>query len=259
MTSGTSITEPKLIVIGCSFSDRTRVLRCYGDYLSEILGLEYVHLARGASSNDRTWRVLTKHILDGTITSKDIVVVQYTDLHRREFPSYGHNYEDYYVPEKSKYVGPIEKYQSSFNKDDIYFVSHYKADSSTWQANDCDKEMHSVYQKNCSVEEMDLDYFYTRHRQFEALCEVYNIKLVIFWSRYSGRSNPDIVLNNYGRRNLLLEKSYWSYLDKQEQDTLVLGYDGGNTEIWDCSHLNDAGHQFTAEKLAEHIRSKNLL
>lgn len=251
--------KPKLVVTGCSLSDRTRVPRCYGDYLSEILGLEYLHLAKGATSNDRIWRVLTKHILDGVITSDDIVVVQYTDIHRREFPSYGHNYENFYVPETSTYHGPIEKFQSSYQEDQIYFVSHYKADSRLWQANECDEEVHTVYQKNCSVEEFDIDYFYTRHVQFEAFCELHNIKLVIFWCRYTGKYDKDIIVKIYGHKNLLLEGLYWDQLDQKQRDDFVLGYDGGDPTHWDNSHFNDAGHRFTAERLAEHIRSKNLL
>lgn len=253
-----SAKKPKLAVIGCSFSDLCRVDRCYGDYAAELLGLEYLHLAKGASSNDRSWRVLTKHILDGTITSDDIVVLQYTDIHRREFPSYGLNYIDYYDPEKGKYNGPNEKYHSSINKDDIYFVSHYKSGSSTWQSNHCDKEIHSAYEKNCSVWEFDCDHFYTRHKQFEALCEIHNIKLVVFWIRYTDKLDPGDVLGNYSRENLLHERVYWSTLDKSVTDSFVLGYNGGDTAVWDGSHLNDKGHRFTAERLAEHIRSKGL-
>lgn len=256
----TNIT-PRLFVIGCSFSDLCRVDRCYGDYLAELLDLEYKHLARGVTSNDRMWRVLTKHILDGTITSDDIVVLQYTEFSRREFASYGHNYEDYFNPESSTYDGPNEKFTGSLRKDDVYFVSHFKADSYTWQANDCDKEIHNAYQKNCAVYEFDVDYFHTRHRQFEALCELHNIKLVIFWTDYPPLSVTDIdtVIGEYGRENLLLERTYLADLTQAERDGLVLGYNGGDPEIWDSSHLNDSGHRLTAKHIAEHIRNKGLI
>jgi hypothetical protein len=253
--------NPKLVVIGCSFSARTRVSHCYGDYLSELLGIEYMHLAKGASSNDRTWRVLTKHILDGTITSDDLVIVQYTDMHRREFPSYGHNYEVYYDPASSMILGPIEKYQSSFAEEDVYFVSHYKADSHLWQANDADAEIHCAYQKNCSVEEFDLDYFYTRHQQFEAFCKVNNIKLILFWTRYTHQQTDFIVkmVGEYGRKFLLLENSYLRDLPEQTVRSYELGHDGGNPDIWDGSHLNETGHKFTAERLFDHIQEKRIL
>lgn len=253
--------KPRLFVIGCSVSDRCRVDRSYGDYLAELLDLEYIHLARGATSNDRMWRVLTKHILDEVITSDDIVVLQYTDFSRREFASYGHNYEHHYDPEKHVYHGPNEKFTGSLRKDDIYYVSHFKADSYSWQSNDCDKEMHSAYQKNCSVYEFDVDYFYTRHRQFAALCELHHIKLVVFWNDY-----PDLSLDlakrglgEYTGKNLLMDRTYLDGLSLTERRSLELGYDGGDPEIWDNSHLSEKGHRFTAERLAEHIRSKGLI
>ena len=58
----------RLVVAGCSVSDYTEVDKPWGEYLSEQLSCEYLHLAAGSGSNYRMWRLLVSHIVDNKIT-----------------------------------------------------------------------------------------------------------------------------------------------------------------------------------------------
>ena len=75
----------KLLVAGCSWSDRTRVDKCYGDWLSEEFDAEYHHHGSGAGSNWRIWRTVSEKIINRTFNSNDILLIQYTSVTRQEF------------------------------------------------------------------------------------------------------------------------------------------------------------------------------
>lgn len=75
-----------LIVGGCSFSSAFQLPReiSWPQLLAKQLNTTLIDQARTQGSNWRIWRTLTKHILDGDISSSDTVVVQYTEPHRQE-------------------------------------------------------------------------------------------------------------------------------------------------------------------------------
>ena len=75
----------RLVVAGCSVSDYTEVDKPWGEYLSEQLSCEYLHLAGASGSNYRMWRLLVSHVVDNKITADDTVIVQYTNPERNEF------------------------------------------------------------------------------------------------------------------------------------------------------------------------------
>ena len=83
----------KLIVAGCSVSDYTRVDTVYGKILADSIGYDYVHHGAGCGSNYRIWKKLTQMLMSGDLTDCDIVLVQYTQIDRREF------WSDTIVPE----------------------------------------------------------------------------------------------------------------------------------------------------------------
>ena len=70
----------KVIVGGCSVSDYTgaEVDRVYGEILSERLNAEYIHHGSGCGSNYRMWRKITNLIMNGEISDKDLIIMQYT-------------------------------------------------------------------------------------------------------------------------------------------------------------------------------------
>jgi hypothetical protein len=77
--------KPKLIVAGCSYSDNFEVNYNYGYLLSKKLDYDYLHLAKGLGSNYRLWRKITNAIIEGKITSNDLLIIQYTTIERQEF------------------------------------------------------------------------------------------------------------------------------------------------------------------------------
>ena len=72
-----------LCVAGCSFSDRTQVSHNYGDFLSDMLNMDYLHLAGGGGSNSRSIRLITESILSGELTPGSTVIWQPTEVTRR--------------------------------------------------------------------------------------------------------------------------------------------------------------------------------
>ena len=77
----------KLFTAGCSVSIRNSCSTSYPEELSKLLDYKLVNCAAGCGSNYRIWRTLTKHIMDGNLTSEDILTIQYTEILRFEFYS----------------------------------------------------------------------------------------------------------------------------------------------------------------------------
>ena len=100
----------KLFVVGCSFSDYqfgkySPEDSTYGYNLKELLKVPYIHHASGIGSNFRMWRKIYNEINTGNLTSKDILIVQYTDITRNEFFSN-------YILSKEVKSGFIESYKN---------------------------------------------------------------------------------------------------------------------------------------------------
>lgn len=99
----------KLVVGGCSFSDWfPNVEKPWPVSLSEKMGLEHLHEARGCGSNYRIWRELTKHIIEGKINKDDLLFIQYTSPVRYEFWS-----------DREHKIIPITSHQN--NTDPFYY------------------------------------------------------------------------------------------------------------------------------------------
>lgn len=74
----------KIIVGGCSFSNRRYGIRPWGELVADHLGCEYIHEAASAGSNYRIWRTITNHIIDKRIHKDDLIIIQYTLVDRKE-------------------------------------------------------------------------------------------------------------------------------------------------------------------------------
>lgn len=254
--------DKKLFVFGCSYSDRTGVKKAYGDYLAELTGLEYHHCAKGGTSNDRTWRMATRMIIDGEITPNDILMIQYTDRHRREFASYGIGYDEHLQViindnkgnEIPSGVHPLDKTTTECG---TFYTSNYKMHSHSWQLNHFDRAVHKAHEDCTCVDQFDNEYFKTRHRQFEAFCEVNNINLVIYWCRLSDHMIDHNILSTYGRRYLINEENFISR-EPPHCFKYELG-DPNDTNHWDDSHLSVLGHETVAKNLAEHLYRFSLI
>lgn len=254
----------KLYIAGCSYTDRTGVRFNYGDFLYKMLGVEYVHLAAGGSSNDRLWRKLSTLILDGTISTDDLVIVQYTGIQRREFYSSDKGYagEQEKLDQKRSLdncrslegekgdVPCIEKTNCILFPEQTYHTSQFKFGSYTWQGNEENKKLHHSYEHCSSIYDYDYDYFLCRHKQFSALCQLHKINIIFFHTRYiQGDVDIEKTYNEYDMKNLLIESDFYDY-DNTDFD---LGYACSAPGHWDSQHMNELGHEFVAKNIYSHI------
>ena len=166
----------KLLVAGCSFSDRFHVERCYGDMLSDRLGLEYLHEVRTCGSNTAIWRRITKHILDGNIDEHDIVLVQYTVIDRAEFATWKDPKDTPVVNEKF---------------DDNTWLVRYKIDCETWHHNQMTAEFLRLYSENFICQDYEDEKFMINNYNFQCMLAVNRINA--FFLNLSCYKPPDNV------------------------------------------------------------------
>jgi len=264
---------PKLIVAGCSFSDRTKVKRCYGDYLADELEYNYMHLARGASSNERSWLKLSRAIIDGDITTGDIVILQYTDMFRRLLPSIP-PYREYEL-DPSKLIsshgtkpGGIELHITKFGK---AYTTDFKSSSYEWQNEEENKTLHKNIESYAINIPYDIENFALRHRMFESLCIEFNIKLVVLVNRYVVASNEGSASQNSAAVDITtfftdkVRNRAFHERDVMKQGTSArphphdLGFDADDPSIYDNSHLSILGHRFLADCLKQHVIGHKLV
>ena len=211
----------KLVVAGCSVSDYTNVSKVWGDYLSDLLKYDYLHEAAGCGSNYRMWRVLATHILNGNITSKDTIVVQYTTLERNEF--WSPTIEDDYLRD-AHHGGNI-----------IRFKSH----SHTWHKGSEAKLM-KLYQRFIN-DDFEKEKFANNHMMFQCLAKEYNITNLYF-----------IKVGSYGLEDLKLLDQY-----KNNFSSYSDIFNTTENHIKDDPyHLSDIGHKLLANKIFNNINFK---
>lgn len=248
---------PKIVVAGCSFSDRTGVPKSYGDYLAELIGYEYLHLARGGSSNNRAFYILSKNIIDGKITSDDVVIHQYTDTNRTFFGSLPENISN--CPGYDPLLpGQIEIHKTPFG--DAY-TSDFKTNSYVYIGGIGNKLLHKVYEDYGAVcDSFEKDKWISDVNMFIALCEKYNIKIVplkcrlfTYWENSVGCS-PEEFLPEYAKQYLFKESDYIEIGSVEHPRSTDFGIT--NNSVYDHSHLSTEGHLVLANALEKHLKDK---
>ena len=75
-----------LAVGGCSYSSAFEILEkdTWPTLLSNTLETNLINESRIQGSNWRIWRTLTNHILNENLTPSDKIIIQYTEVHRKE-------------------------------------------------------------------------------------------------------------------------------------------------------------------------------
>lgn len=255
--------NPTLFVSGCSYSSYTGVLNVWGEYLAELLGYQYQHNAIGCGNNDRTWRIFTRKIISGEITSQDLVVIQYTDTNRREFSASEAFYEPLYIdPRLSELENHIKIpwiHESSTPYGNMY-TTNYKSGSHAWVGETC-TQLHYQYENTAVDENWELEHFFTQHAMFKALCDQHGIRLVVLHSQYDGHLIPREMFfhdwtNTYSLdADLILFPNGRSENSQSEYD---LGYGPNNPDHWDTSHLSPLGHQVLAAGIHQYIVKNNI-
>ena len=230
---------PNLFVSGCSFSDYTEVEINWGQTLSELLNYNYVHLNKGGGSNDRSWRELSWQILEQEITDKDLVILQYTNINRREFPSTEFGLQK---------ITDIQWKEVNTNRFGTFYTTAFKQDSDVWQVHDTDRSLHRSYQRAAPEITWHKTHFYTQHKMFDALCKKHNINIIYLHTRYL---LDHIHLHEYNQDcNILNELDYFN---ATEENDMCLGYANGKFDYFDNSHLSEKGHIHLANKINQYL------
>jgi hypothetical protein len=222
------------MVVGCSFSDEIEVdgvvnQTCWGRELSKMLDLEYVHEARGCGSNYRMWRVVTTAVLEGTLTNKDLLCVQYTNNDRMEFWSDAVHRED---PKFSSYEPWGEGSLVRF-KDGAWSWSGQYVN---------ERKLFYQYEQHFCNPEYNDHMFKVYHEMFQCLLSQYQIQTVFCYTRYK-----------YFDYMIDLREPYKSWAFKEDGTKIR------RSEFWatptDGDHLNDHGHKDFADQVYRHVNS----
>ncbi len=239
-----------LAVGGCSYSDRLETDKVYGDFICEQLGYNYLHLAKSSGSNYRTWYKLTRAILDKKIVEKDIIILQYTEPHRKILPSV--EPLDYY---RANEPGRIEIHNllSTNNKG---FSTDYKINSHLWQAESQNKKLHQTMDECSNNYDFDYDMMIAYHKMFEALCESKKIYLIILITRYLDSSR---LLRHSNKNTVKLSFNETMVLNRgSASDPHIhdMGWHSNLQMEYDSTHLSLIGQEKLAWGLINHIKEK---
>jgi hypothetical protein len=254
---------PKLFVSGCSYSDCTGINYPWGDCLASMLGYEYNHVAMGAGNNDRTWRILTRKIVSGEITPEDLIIIQYTDLFRRELPASAETFEPLVIPPHDDRPGkPVPWIIESDTPYGKMYTTNLKMGSHTW-VKEPHRTLHKMYEETAVDDNWTKEHFFTQHAMFKALCDKYNIRLIILRTQYDAHLAPaqdyyaDYENTHFVYSFDILFPDYAA--DRRpERSEYDLGHVSNSGVIWDTSHLSQVGHITLAEGIKEFIVKNNI-
>lgn len=212
----------KLFTAGCSVSTRNSCKTSYPEELAKLLNYELINCAAGCGSNYRIWRMLTKHIMDGDLTSDDLVVIQYTGPSRHEFFSR-------FLP------GGDVNLEESY--DDGKLI-RFKADAHLWQKEQEEIQFFKLYEENFINEKFEWEVFNTNNFNFQHMLKNNNIKVIFI---KTGRMNADVDIF------MLDEYQKIQFYDESNSD-----WSNNQTESDGC-HFSDKGHILMANNLYNHI------
>jgi len=243
-----------LVVCGCSFSDRTHVPAAYGDYLAEMLGFSYTHLAGGAGSDMRGIRLLTQAIMRGEVTEKSLVVFQLTGVERCELPSQLTDAE--YKQKLDRLIGKeighrIPAVERTWLGN---IVSKFKMNSHNWQECQADKNTHTSHENNAVDEAWHAEELFTQHYSLKELCKAKGITLSLIRHRTGGfiqhikNIRGEEWIENY------FDTELWMVNPWSEDDKIKYGLAPD-----DQSHLSTVGHIAFAEMLLAYYREKGVI
>lgn len=225
---------PKLIVAGCSFSDSIEVdglqnKTSWGKELAKLLGYEYQHEGAGCGSNYRMWRVITSGIMAGTITSNDLVCVQYTNNDRMEFWSDTEHKED---PKKSSY----ERYPQGGS------LIRFKDGAWSWHGQyPNERKFFFTYETHFCNPTYNDHMFTVYHEMFQCLLKEHRIPTIFCYTRYK-----------YFNQDIKLKYPFKSWAFREDGDKI------NDTRFWaspnDGAHLSDVGHRDFALQVYNHLQ-----
>ena len=215
----------KLFAAGCSISTRCNCSTSYPEELAKLLDYELINCTAGCGSNYRIWRMITKHIMDGNLTSDDLLLIQYTEPTRREFwskfPKNNDNYKDLYED------GTIIR---------------FKIDSYMWQRTKEEIEFLRTYETNFLNDVFENENFEINNFNFQHMLKHHGIKVIFIKTTRIGVADF-FTFDDYKKM------IYYDYSNSDESN---------NQSKKDCGHFSEKGHKLMAENLYQHILNLKL-
>lgn len=228
----------KLLVAGCSWSDRTQVNKCYGEWLGEEFNAEYHHHGSGIGSNWRIWRTVSDKIINQTFNRDDILIIQYTEPTRQEFWSSCTETDETKLTDKYGNVILREEF------DDGQIIK-FKVNMSKNQISKEEVELYKLYESYFLNWKFEMQKQKQYHMMFQCMCKEYDLPNVFF-----------VRALGYG---VLLSYPMLPYYDN---NTITLYSDDTEykEEYWlapnDPNHLNASGHKWFSKWLTLQIIGK---
>jgi hypothetical protein len=228
----------KIFTVGCSFSDRTRVTKSYGDYLAEELDRKYIHNAAGCGSNNRMWRTATNAIMNNELTSDDLLIVQYTEITRSEIWTASEQ-GGLATMVGNELVAPTGKVvvRDKFRHDGD--IIRFKPGCSEWQPFEHEMQFIQQFEEQHVSPEFCIEQAIINNYNFQNMLHVQKI--------------PTIFLQALRYGHELFDKNYFNFPEFRYSAQTLIDHNHALSKD-DDYHINDAGHKWIATELARQIQ-----
>ena len=229
----------KLLVAGCSWSDLTRVDKCYGNWLSEEFDTEYHHHGSGVGSNWRIWRTVSEKIINQKFNRNDILLIQYTNCTRQEF------WSSYVETNENRLTDIYGNVILREDFDDGQIIK-FKVNIPDSQIDKNEDQLFTLYESYFLNKEFEMLKQKQFHMMFQCMCKEYDLPNVFFISAmgYSQHLLEYPMLPYYDNNIITLSDSDLEY----------------KKEYWlepnDPNHLNASGHKWFSEWLTPQIKDR---
>ena len=165
----------KLLVAGCSWSDLTRVDKCYGNWLSEEFDAEYHHHGSGVGSNWRIWRTVSEKIINQKFNRNDILLIQYTNCTRQEF------WSSYVETNENRLTDIYGNVILREDFDDGQIIK-FKVNIPDSQIDKNEDQLFTLYESYFLNKEFEMLKQKQFHMMFQCMCKEYDLPNVFFIS-----------------------------------------------------------------------------
>ena len=228
----------KLVVAGCSFSDRFHVEKNYCDYLSLKLKIKGEHFAAHCGSNPRIWRLILSGIRNKTINKNTLLIIQYTDVVRKEF------WSRFYDPEMNRIKdwSGSSPLREEFDGGDLI---KYKFDAYNWQHHQKEKSLFKNLEENFTNELYENETFKNYHYSFLNTLENNQINAIFIKSYY---------INGHGLLDDTQNFQYPKIFDLVS-DKFPYSKKDNCLNVDDCAHLSKKGHINLSNMLFDYINN----
>jgi hypothetical protein len=219
--------EQVIHIFGCSASQRVKVNKCYGDFLSDKLSQPLNLQAAGCGSNYRIARVLSNQLKTNQIASSDLVIIQYTESTRNEFFTY--NVETH---PKINFTDNIQIREDYTNGQ----VIRYKAGAGNWQPSKIESKFFNLYEKNFLNPEFEDEKFSSLN--FQLQCMLAYKKVNAYFLLINGYT-PDTfdTIDYFSNRCIQVP-------DPKQKQLFI-----------DDGHFHETGHKYVANLILKKITS----